>query len=102
MHLGQKTRTWYRALGRSVDELQILMPDVVVLLTGPGYDHHIKEFLGKVSFGETGIRPMRELARVVSSDLPCDSFRTYHPRYLCMRRKLDESCSQVISLLLLH
>jgi hypothetical protein len=63
------------------EEIKILYPDVVIFLSGPNYDRHIKRIFGAISFEPVIGRPTRQLARVVGKGLPRNSFRTYHPNY---------------------
>lgn len=62
-------------------ELGVVQPDLVVFLTGPGYDGLIGTTIsGRIE----PLRgwPSRLLARVRGDGLPEASFRTYHPNYL--------------------
>lgn len=72
------------------DELEILRPTIVVFVTGPNFDSTIERRI------HATLRPVRgfsrsALALVESAHLPCESFRTFHPNYLCRFRALDAS-----------
>ena len=67
------------------DEIRILGPLVVVFFTGPNYDDELKaEFPGVKCCPVEGSPSTRKLARLEQPQLPHDSFRTYHPKYLQM------------------
>ena len=70
-------------------EIRLLAPDVVVFLTGPRYDARLL-----AAFPGATLDPAASaVARVQHSDLPTQSFRTYHPAYLRRAKRwavLDE------------
>lgn len=64
------------------EEIRILQPNIIIFFTGPNYDRYLKD-----SFEYLSLNPMegwnsRKLAKVAAKELPINSFRTYHPRYL--------------------
>jgi hypothetical protein len=69
------------------DELTLLMPSVCIFVTGPDYDPVLRAAFPTLEFKEIDLAPKRELARLVHSDLPARSYRTYHPKPLSMHRK---------------
>jgi hypothetical protein len=64
-------------------EIRLAAPDVVIFLTGWGYDKFLQQtvFPG-AQFDAVDGGNGRRLARVVRQGLPTRSFRTYHPSYL--------------------
>lgn len=69
-------------------EVMIIKPTAVVFLTGPYYDEILKHEFPGVEFQKvTDNRDVRQFAKVIHSDLPDKSFRTYHPGYLARSRK---------------
>lgn len=64
-------------------EIRTFSPHVVVFFTGPYYDQRL---LG--TFPGAMIEPVSKVvARVRHDLLPSFSFRTYHPKYLCLSRQ---------------
>lgn len=67
-------------------EVRILAPDAVVFFTGPQYDAVLSRvFPGLRLEAEHGFGG-KLLSRVVHPELPPASFRTFHPKYLRLRR----------------
>lgn len=66
----------------TLQEIKILMPDVVIFMSGPRYDGLMARSFPNVSFEQVNARPVRQFARVIHEALPRHSYRTYHPRYL--------------------
>ncbi|GIP52919.1 hypothetical protein [Paenibacillus vini] len=69
-------------------EIYALKPEVVVFFTGPDYDDRLRETfhrvggLGKpLSFEPVKDFKVNVLSRVVHSNLPYHTYRTYHPNY---------------------
>lgn len=62
-------------------EIEILSPDVCIFLSGPRYDWDLKRKMPDVKFEAFEDYPVNEAARLISSCLPENSFRTYHPGY---------------------
>jgi hypothetical protein len=70
------------------DELMVLRPTACIFLTGPDeYDNVLKAAFPQLEFKQIDDTPERELARLVHSDLPPKSYRTYHPNYLRQGQK---------------
>lgn len=70
------------SLGWFAAELRITKPDVVVFFTGPSYDARLRSSLPECEIADF----RRGLARVTGAGLPAHSYRTYHPRYLRMKK----------------
>lgn len=65
------------------EELTELRPCACIFLTGPDrYDDVLMAAFPQLEFKQIDAKPERELARLVHSDLPAKSYRTYHPSYL--------------------
>jgi hypothetical protein len=69
------------------EELEVLRPNACIFLTGPNYDDALKAAFPQLEFKRVDDTPERELARLVHSDLPANSYRTYHPKYLSQGRR---------------
>ena len=61
---------------------EIIKPKIVLFLTGPNYDNHIKNQLKGVKFKAVENYDERQFARVEHEALPKNSFRIYRPEYL--------------------
>lgn len=64
------------------EEIKIIAPDIVLFLTGPRYDCHIRKQLNDIEFKEVKNYNIRQFARLEHKSLPKNSFRIYHPGYL--------------------
>jgi hypothetical protein len=65
-------------------EVDLAKPDLVVFLTGRGYDQYLQSCFPGSTFREVdGYGSL--LATLSGPDLPFRAFRTYHPRYLRRR-----------------
>ncbi|TMN21895.1 uracil-DNA glycosylase family protein [Lentibacillus cibarius] len=64
------------------EELRILKPDVVIFLTGPGYDTVLETYLPGVEFREVEAFNKRNIAHCSHPSLSRIAIRTYHPQYL--------------------
>jgi hypothetical protein len=78
------SRLQYRLMA---EELAILQPHVCLFLTGPRYDNFLAEVFPECQLTSVGDSPVRELARISHPSLPRSSFRTYHPKYLRLRKR---------------
>ena len=67
-------------------EIEIIKPDIILFVTGFGYDNFIKEFFPNQVYEKivTGF-----LARIRHESLPANTFRTFHPKSLQLRKKFD-------------
>jgi hypothetical protein len=78
-------------------EITLLKPDVVIFLTGPNYDDVLEDAAWNAQITEMGVYPKRQLAQVIQKELlPGLSFRTYHPKYLRLKKKGLEFCIPAI------
>jgi hypothetical protein len=79
----EKVLMWQKPWSNIIpQEVKILSPDVVIFFTGPNYDHLIKNTFTDVNFEPVGDFSIRQLAKINSENLPCNTYRTYHPGYL--------------------
>lgn len=62
-------------------EIKAVAPKCVVFMTGPNYDHFLKQRIPDVAFSEMEGFTMRQLAKLSSEFLPEASYRIYHPGY---------------------
>ncbi|KAA5544048.1 hypothetical protein [Adhaeribacter rhizoryzae] len=65
-----------------VKEIAITKPEIVVFLTSWREDDTLKATFGKVTFEKIEDIPYEYLVRVKNENLPHNTFRTYHPRFL--------------------
>ncbi len=72
-----------RSLGWLRAEIEVCRPHAVVFFTGPSYDGEIRAQFEGAQFSGPG----RELQVVNLPGLDCRAVRTYHPKYLRLRRK---------------
>jgi len=86
-----------------INELTVLNPDACIFLTGPRcvYDSLILDhaFPGLQRVEVLPGVPVRELAKLVHSELPDHAYRTYHPNALRRQNKwhyLDAICSRLL------
>ena len=75
----QKNKAGYELL---VKEISITKPDTVVFLTSWREDETLKATFGKTSFEKVEDIPYQYLVRLKNENLPYNTFRTYHPRFL--------------------
>jgi hypothetical protein len=71
------------------DEIKILKPDMVIFFTGPNYDYNLMEALPGTKLIKMNKYNSIKLCRIINSNCPYHSYRTYHPNYL--RRSGNES-----------
>jgi hypothetical protein len=62
-------------------EIEILKPDYIIFLTGPGYDWILKDVFGTLDKKKVEGFLDRELCEIIIPNVK-KSFRTYHPTYL--------------------
>lgn len=65
----------------SSEEIRILQPEICIFLSGPKYDVDLKKDFVDLQTEQFGDYPINEVARLISKDLPQNSYRLYHPRY---------------------
>jgi hypothetical protein len=62
-------------------EIGAIAPTCVVFMTGPNYDHFLRQRIPDVTFSEMEEFTLRQLAKLSSEFLPEASYRIYHPGY---------------------
>ncbi len=72
-----------------VSEIEILKPDICVFFTGPAFDYRLESIFHDLKIVEIAEFESRLLCKLKHPNLPEHSYRTYHPRYLRMRRHED-------------
>ena len=77
-------------------EIEITNPDVVIFFTGPYYDDRLKITFDGATFEPVKGYEIKMLARVVHKSLPYRSFRTYHPKYLRLKKQLNTIIDAVV------
>ena len=75
-------------------EIAVAQPDAVVFFTGPRYDDLLTSIFSGIRFAASGF-PERVFAKVIHPALPDRSFRTYHPKYLRIRKMWPAVLSQL-------
>jgi len=86
-------------------EIEILKPDVVIFVTGPGYDCFLDwTFLGCKSI-QIGNTSKREKCIVKHNELPQKTYRIYHPDYHMLYKKphseyTTELANEIIELII--
>jgi len=63
-------------------EISIFKPDIILFLTSWKNDEVLMSIFDDVKISKIDDYSGKYLSRVVSNDLPVNSFRTYHPRFL--------------------
>ena len=84
-----------------LEEINILKPDMLILLTGPDYDKYIKNFVGYFDFCEVNSSFIcREFAQIkfANMELPV-AYRCYHPKHLRMARNFDNYLKIILDLI---
>lgn len=77
------------------DEISILQPDVLLFLTGPGYEARVDKKFGIVDYQSFSSIEKRKLARISLSN-GILAYRTYHPGHLNRKRLLNEYLKLII------
>ncbi len=78
-----------------LDEISILKPDYIVYFSGPNYDKLLRYVIGDFSTIQIEGFNTRELCVIKNDAIPL-SFRTYHPNYLYLNKKIDLVISSII------
>jgi hypothetical protein len=68
-------------------EISILQPEVCIFFTGPDFDYRLNRIFTGLRYNAVSDWNKRALARLEHPLLPPHCFRTYHPRYLRLRRQ---------------
>jgi uracil-DNA glycosylase family 4 len=79
LHLEERIQEAFPVLREEVD---ILQPDLLIFFTGPAYDERIAKSFKNISFRALDEFSYNTLATVVGPDVPANTLRTYHPKYL--------------------
>ncbi|MEZ5958671.1 MAG: hypothetical protein R3C27_15825 [Hyphomonadaceae bacterium] len=80
-------------LSSEIDGLRV---DTVIFLTGPNYDHIIRDELGDIEFSAVGQYPVRHLAHVKHHGRRARMMRTYHPAYLRRTGLFDGVAEEIV------
>lgn len=67
------------------EEIRILKPNVVIFFTGPDYEDRLKKTFPNVEYRK--LSPF--LSQLTHSNLPMQSFQTYHPGHLWRKGKQE-------------
>ncbi len=70
----------------TISEIEIINPNIIIFACGPNYDDVLRRKFKDSIIEPIKGYPIRELAKVKSDFLPELTFRTYHPRYLFMKK----------------
>ncbi|MBR3871831.1 MAG: hypothetical protein IKJ22_03755 [Paludibacteraceae bacterium] len=83
-----------------IEEINILRPDMLILLTGPNYDKNIETFLGDFDFGKVDPFTCREFAQIkfTNKKLPV-TYRCYNPIYLIINHNVDIYKQKILELI---
>ncbi len=77
------------------DEISILQPDVLLFLTGPGYEARVNKKFGIANYQSLSNIEERKLARISLSN-GILAFRTYHPGHLNRKGLLKEYLKLIV------
>jgi len=82
-----------------LDEIRIITPKVCFFFTSYKFDNRLKNTFEQIEFIDVDGFSNKVLCQLKHPSLPFLSFRTYHPRYLRMRRMekpiIDFICKQI-------
>lgn len=79
-------------------EIKIVDPDVIVFLSGPNYDKYISNIYKGLEFCRLDDNyDVRELSRLMHTELPNNTFRLYHPMYA--NRYRDKYWDKIINII---
>lgn len=68
------------------DEIKLLQPEICHFFTGPAFDHRLKLIFPGIIFQEINHWSIRQFCKLIHSDLPENSYRSYHPKSLRIRK----------------
>ena len=68
------------------DEINLLKPDICHFFTGPAFDYRIELIFPGVVFENIEEWNPRQFCKLIHPDLPINSFRSYHPKSLRIRK----------------
>ncbi len=69
-----------------LSEIEILKPDVCIFFTGPDFDSRLKNIYNNIVFQKEEGWKTNQLVTLKHNNLPEISIRTYHPKYLRMKK----------------
>ncbi|MGK0366703.1 MAG: hypothetical protein ACI85O_003778 [Saprospiraceae bacterium] len=69
-----------------ISEIEILKPDVCIFFTGPSFDYRLKKIYSDIILQEEENWKHNQLVNLKHEKLPKISIRTYHPKYLRMKK----------------
>ncbi len=69
-----------------LSEIEILKPDICVFFTGPHFDFRLKNIYDGIEFRKEDNWKTNQLVTLKHEKLPTISIRTYHPKYLRMKK----------------
>lgn len=69
-----------------ISEIEILKPDICIFFTGPTFDYRLKKLYNDIVFQEEENWKKNQLVTLKHEKLPEISIRTYHPKYLRMKK----------------
>lgn len=84
-----------------IDELKIIKPKICIFFTGHNFDYRLKNIFNKIKFIEVDGFDINTLCLLKHPDLPILTYRTYHPKYLRLK-KIEESAISFINELSKH
>lgn len=67
-------------------EMEFFRPNIVIYFTGHGRDCYVKKAFPDVTFESLDTTEPKLLSRVVANGLPFHTYRTYHPKYLSLKK----------------
>jgi len=76
-----------------LDEIKIVKPDIVILITGWGYEHQFQRVFSGLKY--TAIEE-KYLFQCLHPDLPLHSYMTMHPKGLQMRKKFNSTIDKIL------
>ena len=65
-----------------IEELEITKPKICIFFTSHTFDHRIKKIFSEIEFVSVPGFEKKVLCKLKHKDLPNETYRTYHPRYL--------------------
>lgn len=92
----EKENHYYNIL---IEEIKIVHPDFIILLSGPHYDGDLREKIPDVEYYQVlSNYNVHQFAEVKSKLLPenCKMYRIYHPRYIEQQKKRIPECKNMI------
>lgn len=69
-----------------ISEIKILKPDICIFFTGPAFDYRLKRIYDGLIFQKEEHWKYNQLVTLKHEKLPMLAIRTYHPKYLRMKK----------------